>query len=510
MNIYFILCDELRSDALSCMGNQTIKTPMLDKLAEDSILFEKNYCNTPMCVPSRLSIATGRYAHSHGALDNMLSPQPDEVSLFSLLQEAGYYTSNHGKFHGNIAPERFGFHHSNVHGKEKTFPESTVSCFGISNREVRKNTTYKKNHGYISLVMSGTRPSDAEDVLDALVTRAVIDEAKLHKEKGEPCCIRYSIIDPHTPYLPAEPYASMYDPDTIDMPENLMASLEEKPILQRFFHQGRGFDRFTEEEYRKAKASYYGLVTHVDHHIGTFIDSLKEIDDYDDSLIIFTSDHGSMQGEHGYLEKWGHMYEPVLHTPLMIKLPQQQYKGKRCTSFTESVDIMPTILDILGKDIPQRVQGKSLLPYIKGEEDSHKKEIYAQYYCGALQEKPALCVRDDKYKYSYYGSGLSMEQRLLTDDPLRMSPLFDGSDVHGELYDMEKDPLEMVNLFDTPEYQSIKEQYQKKIDDFLQSLDRVIEKPFKQKESNFGMCTLLQGYHLENAMDGKKPPIFVP
>ncbi len=501
MNIYMVLCDELRADALGYAGNSIIKTPNIDALANDSVKFSQSYCNSPMCVPSRLSIATGRHALSHGALDNMMEPTEHEKSFFQILQENGYHTTNHGKWHGNIAPEKFGFHTSTVYGKYASYPENTVSCFGIDDRKARQSCEYKKNNGYVSLIISGTRPSHKDDVIDTITTDGYLKDIKSLKEQNKKVCARLSIIDPHTPYLPAEPFASMYNPNEMALPKSLGSDLKTKPMLQQFFHRGRGFDQLSEMDYKKSMASYYGLVSHIDEHIGRFVATLKEMGEYDDSLIIFTADHGSMLGEHGYIEKWGHMYEQVLKTPLFIKMPKGEHQGKTLDGFVESIDIMPTILELVGLDIPENVQGKSLLPYIKGETTVHKNEIYAQYFAGAFQDESALVVRDAHYKCSYYGSGLPLEQRLFTDDPLRMSDLFDGEDVEGELYDMQNDPDEIHNLYNDLKYRDIKEKYLKKIEDWKKSLDVVHTKPTTKPRNTIGMPRMFQGDNMERTIE---------
>lgn len=496
MNIYFFLCDELRADVLGYMGNSIVKTPNINELAKDSVVFTNSYCNTPMCVPSRVSIATGRYALSHGAMDNMLRPRKEEKSIFQILKDIGYYTINHGKWHGNINPLEFGFYESADHVNETSYPERYVSCFGVTDKNTRKKCSYKRNKGNISLILYGNRPSKKDETLDSLVTDEYIKNIEELYKKDVPFFARLSIMDPHTPYFPSEPYASMYDPKILPLPDSLREDLSDKPVLHRYFRASRGFEELEEADYRKSMSAYYGLVSHVDERIGKAVDKIKKLGDYDDSLIIFTADHGSMMGEHGFIEKWGHMYEPVMRTPLIIKFPKNQYAGKYLDSFVESIDIMPTILDILGITIPNSVQGKSLLPYIKEETKQHKREIYAQYYCGSLQNKPALMVRDQKWKYTYYPEGNCIETRLLNDDPLKMSGFFDKDDVYGELYDLEADPEERSNLFVNPKYKKVVEEYQRKIDKHIESLGEIVNTDTTPDNNDLGIYILTQGENM--------------
>ncbi|WP_394151290.1 sulfatase [Vibrio maritimus] len=506
MNIVYILCDELRADSLGYMGNEEVQTPHIDALAQDSVIFENAYCNSPMCVPSRVSLATGRHALSHGAIDNMLKPKPSEVSLASLLQQAGYDTFNHGKWHSNIDPLEFGMARSHSGLSDLRAPESHVSCFGISDKATREGAEYFKNNGEVSLIISGTRPSHKDDTLDTVVTKNFIREIEAIKDQGSPMFAHLSIMDPHTPYLPAEPYASMYDPNSLAMPESINDDLASKPRLQRYFYHARGFDQLQEQDYRKTKAAYYGSISHVDERVGMVTDYLKQQGLYDSSLIVFTADHGSMMGEHGFVEKWGHLYEPVVRVPLLIKLPDNQSGGKRLNSFVESVDIMPTILDLLKLPIEDNIHGVSLLPYIQGQISSHKNRVFAQYFCQGLQDESALMVRDETWKLTVYPCGGTLEDKLFVDHPLRMSPLFDGEDVLGELYNLKTDPNERINLFNDPNFSNIKFRYIQDIDNWITSLGDSISFNGKLPSRMCGMYSLLQGSNmqrLDHALSGE-------
>ncbi|MEL0637479.1 sulfatase-like hydrolase/transferase [Marinomonas sp. TI.3.20] len=501
MNIFMIICDELRADALGYAGNPVVKTPHMDSLSEDSVTFTNSYCNTPMCIPSRVSLATGRYAPSHGALDNLLKPFEDEVSFYSILKDHSYRTFNHGKWHTNVEPNKFGIDHSDNGLGDLSIPEKYVSCFGVSDKGVRAATEYKKNDGDISLIIHGKRPSNKDDTLDTVVVNNYLADVDSIDPDGGPVFARLSIMDPHTPYFPSEPYASMYDPEAMDIPDSFMHSLDDKPVLQRYFYKSRGFDKLTESDYRKSKSSYYGLVTHVDDRIGRVIAHLKEKGLYDDSLIIFTSDHGTMMGEHGFVEKWGHMYEEVLKTPLLIKFPQQKHAGKKLSSFVESVDVMPTILDCLNIAIPTNVQGKSLLPYIEGTEENHKEAIYAQYFCGSLQNEPAFATRDKEWKLSSYPEGNKLEDYLFMDHGLKMSDFFCSEEVYGELYDLKNDPNEMNNLFNDPNYEAVRNKYLTRLSNWKSSLGIVADTETKTSENNLGAYSFIQGTNMLRAQE---------
>lgn len=496
MNIFMILCDELRADMLGFMGNEEVKTPSLDRLAEDSVVFTNAYCNSPMCVPSRNSIATGRYAHSHGALDNMLSPLEGEVSFYELLRQDGYKTINHGKWHCNIDPEAFGMDRSRDAGDDMAAPEKYITCFGITDRETRQSTEHQRNLGEVPLIISGKRPGHKDQAMDSIVTDHYLDELNTIGSDEEKVFARLSIMDPHTPYMPSEPFASMYPPDSLTMPTTLFEDLSEKPVFHSYFRKVRGFEALTESDYRKSKAAYQGLVSHVDERVGKVIDQLKAQNLYDDSLILFLSDHGSMMGEHGFVEKWGHMYEQVMRIPMVIKLPKSAYGGIKLEAFVESVDVMPTILDLLKMPIPSTVQGISLLPYIMGQVESHKSSVYGQYYCGSLQNEAALMVRDEEWKLTSYPEGNRLEGYLPNDHHLKNSQLFDRDYPLGELYDMKKDPEETRNLFDHPDHNPIKQVYLRKLEDWIGGLDTLVDTATLPDKNTASIHVIKQGENM--------------
>jgi arylsulfatase len=483
-HIFFIISDEFRSDALGCMGNTTVKTPHLDELAQDSTIFENAYTNCPMCAPARASLATGRYPLSHGVLDNQMAPVEDEQSLYQTFQDHGYLTTNYGKFHVNRNASQFGF--------AEVYPPSNESATGSSKqtsargltREQRSSSLFKKNEGDISLIIHGHNPNPSEQTVDSLTTNAYIERLDQCVHSTKPIFHRLSIRDPHTPYMPTSPYDQMYDPDQMKLPPNFRHSLADKPITHRYFYKTRGFDRLTEDDYRKSLASYYGLVTHVDDRVGQVLQRLKELNVYDDSIIVFTSDHGSMMGEHGFIEKWGHMYEPVAKIPLMIKFPNSQYSGHRYESFVEIIDIMPTLLDYANIPIPERVQGSSLMPMLTSGGTEHKSEVFSEIFSGAIQREPGLMIRDKKWKLTVYPEQESIEESLYRDHYLSGTDFFDGDLVEGELYDMEQDPYEMNNLFGSMPHADIKADLLNRLERWKSSLGPQADYQVMRKSNN--------------------------
>jgi arylsulfatase len=449
-HIFFIMTDELRADTLGYIGHPIVQTPHLDALAADCAVFTNAYTNCPMCAPARTSLATGRYGLSHGVLDNAFAPVEDERSLYEVMSNNGYHTINYGKTHFNV---------SGTFGFEEHYPRVGVqaSVFGAKNKELLKRSVYKKNEGEISLVIHGVNSQPHEDTPDSLLTKEYVDRLEELKESDRPLFYRLSMLDPHTPYFPTEPYASMYHFEDMPLPSNWDEDLKSKPLMHRYYYRARGFDRLTEEDYRKSIASYYSLVTHVDDRVGQVINKLKQLGLYDNSIIVFTSDHGSMMGEHGFIEKWGIMYEEVMRIPLMIKFPDSMYKGYY-DQFAEIIDIMPTLLQAGGIEVPSCVQGKSLIPLLEQEDGSAKTEVFGHYFTGGLQTEPALMIRKDQWKLTLYPNQEAIHDRLLHDHYLKYTSMFMDDVIEGELYNLEADPQESSNLFYDSTWEDIKEQ----------------------------------------------------
>ncbi|MEK3884783.1 sulfatase-like hydrolase/transferase [Paenibacillus sp. PL2-23] len=446
-HIFFIMTDELRADTLGFRGHGIVQTPHLDQLAEDCAVFTNAYTNCPMCAPARVSLATGRYGPSHGVLDNSFAPVADEISLYGIMSDNGYRTINYGKIHFNT-PGTFGF--EELYPRE-LYHSGGVDAFGVTDRDVLRNSVYKKNEGEIPLVIHGVNPQRPEDTTDSRLTQAYVDRMEALKDSERPLFYRLSMMDPHTPYFPTEPYASMYAAEDIPLPLSWKEDLRSKPLLHRYYYQARGFHHLTEEDYRKSMASYYGLITHVDARVGQVVDRLKELNLYDDAILVFTSDHGSMMGEHGFIEKWGIMYEEVTRIPLMIKFPKSRYRGTY-DALAEIVDVMPTLLDAAGIDTPECVQGTSLLPLLRGEPGAAKREVFGHIFSGGVQLEPALMIRQDQWKLTIYPGQQHVHDRLLNDHFLKYTPMFLEDIVEGELYHLGDDPHEMNNLFHEPEY----------------------------------------------------------
>jgi len=343
-NILFITADQLRHDALGFRGVFPVRTPNIDALAANGAVFENAYCPSPLCVPSRASIMTGKYPCDIGvyyndqAWDDVLPTMPGELS------KNGYFSISVGKMHFRPARKYFGFD-KRCADNDSDYP-LYLKRLGLSDDTIA--AWLGKKDGAFS-----TKPTPApmEHYLPVYITNRAIQELDLIAQRrecgpggNEPFFMWYSFLLPHTPCTPPEPYFSMYSPDEIPPPvrdERELAAFA--PPVQRW----RDAWRFLDEEWvRKFRAQYMGCVTLVDEQVGRVIDRLKELGLYDNTLIVFSSDHGDYLGDHFMMQK-GFFHDCSAKVPLILHGPDIP-NGGRVSETVSLIDLMPTLLDYCG------------------------------------------------------------------------------------------------------------------------------------------------------------------
>lgn len=482
-----IMCDELTAEALGCYGSTVCQTPHLDELAQDSVRFDRAYVQSPICAPSRVSLITGRYLSEHGVWDNSCSPLPDCRSLYSDLQELGYHTVNFGKTHFNKPATEFGFDVSHPSPKDGT------CAFGITDPAERPGRSVKKLPGNLPLAVSGRHPRPPDQTEAGLLAREVIEHITSLQPGTTGIYLRASFLTPHTPYLPPAPYDDLYDPATLPVPDNFMAPLDGKPTLQRFYAASRGFAHLDEDDFRTIRSSYYGLVTHLDHQVGLIIQALKDADLYERAVIVFTADHGTMTGEHGWVEKWGHFYEPVVRVPLIVHLPGHELAGRTVNALVETIDILPTVLEVVGGQAQSAIGGRSFLSLMQDGRTEHREFVVSEWFAGQIHDVPCTMIRTDRQKLVLYPTD-DLESRLPRDHPGRFAEFYADPVITGELYDLEADPGELLNLFDDPQYQPVVAEMRSLRDRWRDSLGPVARWPHQpEMSSGFRYFQMEQG-----------------
>ncbi|MBQ36084.1 MAG: arylsulfatase [Gemmatimonadaceae bacterium] len=443
-NMVIFMPDELRWDCVGYTGNNVIQTPNVDRLAGEGTGFNHFYVNHTVCSPSRVCMFTGWYPHvrGHRTLWHLL--QPDEPNVFRYLKEAGYHVEMWGKNHllaDASVESSISFRGTVDYDRER----------GIDNNPIDPDDKWFRTMYY------GERPSKVSNDWD----RQWVDGALefLNSKPPEPFCLFLPLFFPHPPYWVEEPYFSMYDRKSVPTPSP--AEYAGKPKYYPEIHHSRDLDKFTPDELREIVATYYGMVSRIDDQFGEVIGALENNGFWDSTATFFFSDHGDYVGDYGLTEKWPSGLEDCLaRVPLAIRIPGADPQPIT-DALAETIDLTPTILDLAGIDIAHDQFGKSLLPLIRGETTGHKDAVFAEGGHRPQEHQSLELVDDDADpNYVYYPKGRSQ-----TDDPsavckAAMVRTLDWKyisrlDDTDELYDMQNDPGEMVNLVDRPEHAAI-------------------------------------------------------
>lgn len=416
-NILFICCDQQRFDCLGFNEKYPVKTPNLDRIAREGIQFNNSYTPLPTCCPARQSLLCGQRAERFGALWNydmgipVGSIQKDAFSWARELQNAGYRTGYVGKWHASptLTPLDFGY--------EDYVPE------GVFYRTMEeKYPDLHHTEGYMG--------EKSPYPLEVAPTHQNADHviSLIEKYGDEPWHIKMDFAEPHLPCRPSEPFASMYG----DVPKwgAFDDPLTDKPYIQRQMRYNWETEELSFERCREMVKLYYGFISQVDDAIGRVIRVLEEKGILDDTLIIYTADHGDMCGDRKMMDKHYIMYEEVTKVPLVLRFPAQIAAGAVCEDMvTNMLDLVPTILEFAGLPRPEGLDGISLMPYLRGEEHPSPRRYALTTYNGQqFGLYTHRMIRDKKWKY-----------------------VWNLTDVD-ELYDMENDPYELTNLAVRPEY----------------------------------------------------------
>ena len=444
-NILWICTDQQRFDTIACLGNSHIRTPNIDSLAAGGVAFTHAFAQAPVCTPSRASFLTGRYPRTTGARRNGQAIPADEVLVTKMLADEGYDCGLSGKLH--IAPCQkrvekriddgyrvFHWSHDPHPNWEENEYQQWLKAKGIVWKDIYQPKGRKAFAG-----------APAEHHQTTWCTDRAID---FMKEKREgPWLMSVNIFAPHHPFDPPGEYLERYDPDKLPDPAYVEGELDNKPVFQQVDHDGAyggmllGFSKMSPRERREVTAAYYAMIEQVDDNVGRLLKCLDETGQRDNTIVIFMSDHGELLGDHGMYLKGPHMYDCSIRVPLVISWPGRFKAGLRSDALVELVDIVPTLLGALGMEVPVRVQGKTLLDICTGKADAHKHrdQVYTEYYIGQpfhrkLRQRPMLTtVRTRTAKITSY-AGMQI----------------------GELYDLESDPGEHVNLWDSAKHRDLK------------------------------------------------------
>ncbi|MFK7805442.1 MAG: choline-sulfatase, partial [Anaerolineae bacterium] len=420
-NILFIQTDQLTALALSSYGNSICKTPNLDKLAADGVVFVRAICNYPLCSPSRFSMLTGQLASQVGAFDNGCEFPAGQPTFVHYLRQMGYQTALSGKMHF-VGPDQ-------LHGYEERltadiYPADFQWTASWGESETPDFVTDAR-----IVTHAGPCANSVQIEYDNLVTFQAqqkltkIAQDKQSKTDERPFFLTVSYTHPHDPFLCSAEHYHRYDDVEIDLPSvPKLPNNQQDPHSYRIMNNSGLLDgEFSEDQHRNARQGYYGAISYIDDQVGQLLKTLKQIKLDQNTVIIFTSDHGEMLGERGLWKK-SHFFESALRVPLIMhgrNLP----KGKRVSTLASLIDLFPTILSMANNghlpDLIEPIEGADLTLYFDEEDDDR---LIAAEYLGENALAPMLMVRQGDYKYLHSEGYLTMLFHV-GDDPLELNNL---------------------------------------------------------------------------------------
>jgi len=438
-NILFIMSDDHASHAMSCYGSRINETPNLDRIAEEGMRFENCFCTNSICTPSRATILTGTYNHVNN-VTTLASKLDGRLLTFpKLLQACGYQTAIIGKWH---------LGHGGIHDPTGFDYWNVLPGQGLyHNPEMIEMGREKVFRGY------------ATDIITDLSL-----EWLRNRDSSRPFCLMCHHKAPHRPWEPDEKHARMYESVEIPEPETFdddysnraAAAAEAKMRIDRDLTltdlkqpvpEGLSPEEEKRWKYQRYIKDYLRCVASVDDNVGRMLDYLDEEGLTEDTIVIYTSDQGFFLGDHGWYDK-RFMYEESLRMPFIIRYPREIVPGTVNTNMILNVDFAPTFLDYAGVDIPEQMQGTSFRPLLKGQvPHGWQRSMYYRYWMHLAHHNvyAHYGVRTLRYKLIYYYAD-ALGQPGAIDD--RREPEW-------ELFDLEKDPYELHNVYDDPAYTDV-------------------------------------------------------
>jgi arylsulfatase A-like enzyme len=427
-NVLLITTDEQRFDALGCNGNDHVITPNLDRLAAGGVNFTAHTTSCPLCTPARASILTGQYARTHGAWTVGVTLDSNARGLSHWLADAGWRTGFFGKAHfeAELSEYMVGMDHSRPYYGFQDFaitedhnigeymdwikahhPEHYSAARNNTHEDRRDTPLPDRGPGTLTACYLSTLPENLHQT--AWIADRTIDFIGHNKGQGAPFFAWCSFVDPHHPFNPPAEFAAMYD--VSKMPGPMMKPGENAHLPTGYYHvEGMGL-----EEYQRMKAYYYAMITHIDSHIGRILGVLEAQGELDNTIVIFTSDHGDYLGDHGLIRKCVDIYDCLLRIPLIIRAPGATGRAT-CSDMTQHEDLAPTIMDLLGLPVPEGVQGMSFASALKGNGAGPRQTACHYYPTGKTDGLQA--VRDRRWKLVYDPRADSWALRNLKDDPM--------------------------------------------------------------------------------------------
>jgi len=437
-NILLIMADQLAPHFTGTYGHPLVRTPNLDALAARGTRFDAAYCNAPLCAPSRFSFMSGQLGTRIGAYDNASEFRSSIPTFAHYLRSMGYHTSLSGKMHF-VGPDQ-------LHGfTERLTTDVYPADFGWTpdweNSEARIDSWY---HNMESVQEAGIAEAsfqlDFDDEVGFTARKNLFDSARLQKQ---PFCMVASFTHPHDPYVARRAWWDLYDHAAIDLPATTISRDRQDPWSGRLMDGIEATTTaITDDQIRNARHAYYANVSYVDGMIGELVQTLEAADMLDNTIIIFTADHGDLLGERSLWYKMS-FFERSARVPLVVAGPG--IASRSVSAACSLVDLLPTMLDIAGSDgtarpeMAQPIDGRSLLPLLQGGADNEGEALVE--YCGEITSHPGFMIRRGPWKYVHCD----------IDPPM--------------LFNLDDDPEELVNLAGHPDQKARADRFAAEIAD---------------------------------------------
>jgi len=437
-NVLFIIADDLTATAVSSYENKACKTPNIDKLASEGVRYTKAYCQYPVCGPSRASFMSGYYPNAtttFGYVSGRENIGPDRKTWSQLFKENGYYTARVSKIYHMGVP---GDIEKGSNGKDDA--ASWTERFNSQGPEwkaegeselVQGNPdgTLPKKGGNVMTIVK----ADGDDLVHSDGKTAEKASQLIRAHKNEPFFLAVGFVRPHVPFVAPKTYFEPYPYNQVNLPEKVEGDWDDIP--KRGINYVTSVNgKMNEEQEKKAVSAYYASVAYMDRQVGKVLNTLEEEGLSDNTIVVFTSDHGFHLGEHRFWMKVS-LHEESARVPLIIKVPGK--KPAVCHSFAELLDLYPTIAEITGLKTSEHLQGKSLSKTL----DNPKHKVRDMAF-SVTQGGKTFLLRTDKWAYIQYdedaGSGI-------------------------ELFDMKKDPKQYTNLAGNPKYKKVVDEFKSKL-----------------------------------------------
>lgn len=456
-NILFLFSDQHSARTLGSYGNAEILTPHLDQLASEGVQLNRAYAQSPICTPSRMCFQSGQYCQNHGYYGLMGKPPEKLPSLFTLTREAGYLNGMIGKIHTPrdwLGKDCHWVEGINPMETEKLLPGESypaehgdcaydryLSSKGLldfrDDRNLRGPDGKRHNQG-VDACPSRLEP---EDTVEGWAAHRSIRFIEYAQKEEKPFCLWMSVPRPHQVYAPARRFWDLYDGDKLTLPPNANDTLQDRSApsreTARRYQEKTDWQIFEPKNWESARRrnlhGYYGCVSQVDYAVGEVLQALDHLGLRENTIVVYSSDHGEFAGEHGIIEKApGIGFHCVTHIPMIWSWPGHLEAGVTRHSLVESVDVVPTLAALANLEFPNWVDGKNILPLL--EEDSPVRDF-------AVTEHPlSKTIHSSRFKLTLF------------------LPEVNDGQAHGELFDLQADPFERENLYSNPDYREVREE----------------------------------------------------